>query len=69
MSVIRKRDVGDWNWQRLFVGALMLALFPLAKKLPSLETLAIALGIFGSLIVFEAIHYREIRTRIRAQRE
>jgi low temperature requirement protein LtrA len=69
MSVIRKRDVGDWNWQRLFVGALMLALFPLAKKLPSLETLAIALAIFGSLIVYEAIRYRDIRMRIRAQRE
>lgn len=66
MSAIKRRDVGSWNWQRLLVGGLMLALIPVAEELPSLVTLSIAFGIFVSLITFEAIMFRENRARIRA---
>jgi low temperature requirement protein LtrA len=69
MSAIKRRDVGSWNWQRLFVGALMLALIPAAEKLPALATLSITLGIYVLLILFETIRFSETRAAIRAQRD
>jgi low temperature requirement protein LtrA len=68
LSAIKRRNVGTWNWQRLFVAALFVALIPLAEQLPSLATLAIAFGILALLIGFEATIYWETRQRIRAER-
>jgi low temperature requirement protein LtrA len=69
LSAIKRRNVGTWNWQRLFVGALFIALIPAAEKLPSLATLAIAFAILAILISFEATIYWETRLRIRSERD
>jgi low temperature requirement protein LtrA len=69
LSALRKRDVGGWNYQRLFVAALFIALIPFAERLPALATLGIATGILIALVTFEAKIYWETRAQIRASAE
>ncbi len=65
--VIRLRNVGTLNKQRLVCAVVLVALVPLAVELPSLATVAILAGILTALIAYEAIHFAEARDRVRHQ--
>jgi low temperature requirement protein LtrA len=47
----------------------LLAVLPAALEVPALAALALVAGVCCSLIVYDVIHYREERTRVRSARE
>jgi low temperature requirement protein LtrA len=63
--LFRLRNVGSVNRQRLVVSVLLLALLPLALRLPALATLAIVAGLCIGLIAYEAIRFADARDRVR----
>ncbi len=66
LSAIRRRNIGSFNIPRLFAAAALVALYPAARELESMYTLAAAFTILLLLILFESWRYREVRARIRA---
>ncbi len=63
----RYRNIHSLNRQRLIVGALYLALIPLAVELDAIVTVALATVIFCALIAYEAVRFAEARERIRRE--
>lgn len=61
----RLRNMGTLNVQRLVVALVMLALIPVATRLPSLTSLGILTAVLVALVAYEAVRFREIRHRIR----
>ncbi len=61
----RHRNVGSVNWQRTVAATACLATIPLALHADALLPLATVTAICTALIVYEAIHHREARERIR----
>jgi low temperature requirement protein LtrA len=53
---------------RLVTGIGMLALVPAALELPALTALALVAGLAWALVVYDVVHYREDRTRVREAR-
>ena len=53
---------------RLVTGIGMLALVPAALELPALTALALVAGLSWALVVYDVVHYREDRTRVREAR-
>jgi low temperature requirement protein LtrA len=62
----RLRNVGSVNRQRVIAAAACLALIPLALNADALLALAAVTAVCAALIVYEKIHFREARERIRA---
>ena len=48
---------------------LLVALLPAAVELPALATLAIVVAVLGALIVYETVHFSELREKMRHQLE
>ena len=65
LSAFKRRNVGSWNQPRLVAAAALIALAPLATRLPALLSLALVALIACALIAYEATAYREARERIR----
>jgi low temperature requirement protein LtrA len=65
----RLRNVHSVNRQRLLCALLLVALVPLAVRLPALGTLGIAAGLLAVLIAYESIRFAEARDRIRHRLE
>ena len=65
LSVLKRRNIGTWNTQRLLAAALLLALIPVATAVPALLALALVTVVSCGLIVFEVRRYAETRARIR----
>ena len=63
----RLRNLGSVNRVRLTALLVALALIPLAVEVDALIALALAAGLTCAVIVYEAIHFREARHRIRHQ--
>jgi low temperature requirement protein LtrA len=63
--LFRLRNVRSVNRQRLVVVVLLLALLPLAVRLPALATLAVVTGVCVALVAYEAIRFAEARDRVR----
>jgi len=61
----RLRNLHTINRVRLTALAISLALIPLATEVDALIALALAAVLTGSVIAYEAIHFREARHRIR----
>jgi low temperature requirement protein LtrA len=63
----RWRNIHRFNAQRLLCAALLLALLGLeaALKPPSLATLAAAAALLSGLILYETLHFAELRERVR----
>jgi low temperature requirement protein LtrA len=61
----RLRNVGTLNRQRLLAAALLLALWPVATSVDALVALALVATVLALLVGFEAVRFREARTRIR----
>ena len=61
----RWRNVHRFNAQRLLCATLLLALIPVAVEIPALATLAIVVALLAALIAYEAVHFAELRDRLR----
>ena len=61
----RRRLVGSISMQRLTGAVVLLALFPLARELPAVWTLALALVVLVAVVVYEVTRFAETRERIR----
>jgi low temperature requirement protein LtrA len=63
----RLRNVRSLNRQRLVVMVLLLVLIWPATQIAALATLAIEAALIAALIAYEAMHFREARTRVRRE--
>jgi low temperature requirement protein LtrA len=61
----RLRNVRSVNWQRLVAALGCLALIPVATNARAIVGLAAIAGLCAILITYEAIRFREARTRVR----
>jgi low temperature requirement protein LtrA len=61
----RWRNVHRFSPQRLLCAIVLLALIPAAVELPALATLGIAGALLAALIVYESVHFAELRARLR----
>lgn len=61
----RWRNVHRFSTQRLAVAVLLVALVPAGAVMPALATLAMVTGILVAMIVYEAVRFAELRTRLR----
>jgi low temperature requirement protein LtrA len=61
----RLRNVHTVNVQRVIVALVLLALLPVASRLPALGALGLLVAVMIALIVFEAIRFADIRERVR----
>jgi low temperature requirement protein LtrA len=61
----RLRNVGTLNRQRLVTVLLCLALVPVATSADALVSLGLLAGLSAALILYEAIRFREARSRVR----
>jgi low temperature requirement protein LtrA len=65
----RYRHIHTLNRRRLFGAAVLLALIPVAEKLPALATLGILAALLVALIAYETHGYGESRNRVRHEIE
>ncbi|HKF80826.1 MAG TPA: low temperature requirement protein A [Thermoleophilaceae bacterium] len=63
----RWRNVHRFSTGRLMCALLLLALIAAAVELPALATVGILVAALGVLIAYEAIHFAELRDRLRHQ--
>jgi low temperature requirement protein LtrA len=61
----RWRNVHRFNAPRLLCAIVLLALIPVAVEVPALATLAIVVVVLAGLIAYEAVHFAELRDRLR----
>jgi low temperature requirement protein LtrA len=61
----KRRNIGSLGGQRLVAAALCAAAVPLGTQVDALAALALVAAIAVALIAYEAIRYRESRTRVR----
>jgi low temperature requirement protein LtrA len=59
------RGIRRISYERLACAAILVALVPLASKLPALATLAIVASLLTALLVLETTHFAELRERTR----
>jgi low temperature requirement protein LtrA len=61
----RWRNVHRFNAPRLLCAIVLLALIPVAVDIPALATLGIVVALLAALIAYEAVHFAELRDRLR----
>jgi low temperature requirement protein LtrA len=61
----RWRNVHRFNAPRLLCAIVLLALIPVAVEVPALATLGIVVALLAALIAYEAVHFAELRDRLR----
>lgn len=61
----RWRNVHRFSTQRLVVALLLIGLIPAGAAMPAIATLAMVTAILTAMIVYEAIRFAELRTRLR----
>jgi low temperature requirement protein LtrA len=67
LVAFRYRQKHTWNWNKLFMAAVLLLVIPLARAIPALATQAIATVLLALLVVREHAGYDERRDELRAQ--
>ena len=67
LSLLRRRNIGRWNVQRLLVAGVLVALLPVAVRIPALASLAMLTALLGGLISYEAGRMAVARGQIRHQ--
>jgi low temperature requirement protein LtrA len=65
LSTFKRRNVGSFNNPRLVASAALVALAPVATRLPALLSLALVALTACTLIAYEVYRYAEARDRIR----
>jgi low temperature requirement protein LtrA len=63
----RWRNVHRFSTQRLLCAIVLVALLPAGVELPALATVAILAALLAALIAWEAVHFAELRDRLRHQ--
>jgi low temperature requirement protein LtrA len=63
----RWRNVHRFSTQRLVAALLLFALIPLATELDALLTLVLLAALLCALIVYETVHFADLRDRLRHQ--
>ncbi|UGS34473.1 low temperature requirement protein A [Capillimicrobium parvum] len=63
----RWRNMHRFSTQRLVTAGVLLALIPAAVELDSLVTLGIVVAVLVGLIVYEMVHFAELRRRVRRE--
>src|SRR5436305_131530 len=61
----RWRNVHRFNAPRLLCAIVLLALIPVAVEIPALATLGLVVALLAALIAYEAVHFAELRERLR----
>ncbi|MEA2291262.1 MAG: hypothetical protein QOF17_282 [Solirubrobacteraceae bacterium] len=61
----RLRNMRTLSRQRLACAALLIALVPITRELPSLATLGVLAAVLTALIAYEALRFAEARDRVR----
>ena len=59
------RSQNKLSWARLVAAAVLVATTPVLGRLPALATLAVVALISAALVVYETIHYAELRDKVR----
>jgi low temperature requirement protein LtrA len=62
---VRLRGAHNWNWRRLVLAGVLLALVPIAEELDSLAILAVVTALLAALIAIETRGYGPDRTQVR----
>ena len=63
----RWRIVRRFSYQRLLCAVLLLALLPVAAKIPALAVIGALVTVLTGLIAYETIHFADLRERLRHQ--
>jgi low temperature requirement protein LtrA len=63
----RWRNVHRFSTQRLVAAIVLLALIPVAEHVPALLSLALVMAVLVAVLVYEAVRFAELRTRLRHQ--
>jgi low temperature requirement protein LtrA len=63
----RWRNVHRFSIQRLVCALFLLAMIPVAKEIPALASVAIVLAALSAVIVYEVVHFAELREKMRHQ--
>ena len=63
----RWRNIHRFSTQRVVGAAALLALIPVALEVPSLVSVALVAVALGAVIVYEVIHFAELRDKMRHQ--
>ncbi|MEA2364306.1 MAG: hypothetical protein QOD71_3451 [Thermoleophilaceae bacterium] len=63
----RWRNVHRFSIQRVLAAGLLCALIPLATEIDALVSLAILAALLAALIVYETVHFAELRDKMRHQ--
>ena len=61
----RWRNVHRFSIQRLVAAVLLLALIPVAERVPALVALGIVLAVLVAVLVYEYVRFAELRARLR----
>ncbi len=64
-AAFKLRAARLFHWQRPFSAVLLLALIPLAVKVPALVALLVLAVVLVGLVAYESVRYAELRDRIR----
>jgi low temperature requirement protein LtrA len=59
------RSLGTLSVQRLVAAAVLVVLIPIAHEVDALVTVALVGAVMWGLIAFEAVHYADVRDRVR----
>jgi low temperature requirement protein LtrA len=64
---VRLRSAGSLNARRLVGAFLLLALIPVAVRVPALATIGLLAAVLSALVAYETVRYAEARQRVRRQ--
>jgi len=65
LSLLKKRNIGSFNYPRLVAAGILLILAPIATQLSALAALSLVAATACGLVAYETWRYRETRDRIR----
>ena len=65
LSAFKRRNLGSFNQPRLVVACILVALIPVATRIPALAALGMVTLVACGLIAFESVRYSEAREHIR----
>jgi len=61
----RWRNVHSWNPHRTVAAVLLLALVPVAWRLPAIAALGLVAGVLVALVAYEVVRFGEAREQVR----
>ena len=65
LSLLKRRNIGSFNYPRLVAAAILVILAPVATQPPALVSLALVAAVASGLVAYETWRYAEARDRIR----